>query len=320
MTRLAICLISLMTLIAAGCVGQSPSHTISTDFTSTVVPANPRAGFNFPYILRTPSRIDTSVTKYLLVEPNNSGRVSARAEDDISDAAELSQRGVGSAVSRALDLPFLMPVLPRLPTQYTASLDRQSLSSTDPLNGRIDLQVIAMMNDARARLSKAGLPTHDKVFLVGFSASGHFVNRFTALHPTRVQAAVAGAVNGILILPVEKLGNAQLPYPLGVQDMQTLTGSTFQAEAWRRVPQFIFMGADDANDWIQAPDAYTDAQRRTILLEIGIRMLPDRWERCQTLYRSAGAEATFKTYPNVGHWTNGTIHADIARFLAGAKG
>jgi pimeloyl-ACP methyl ester carboxylesterase len=184
------------------------------------------------------------------------------------------------------------------------------------MHGRIDLQLIAMISDARARLSELGLPTREKVFLVGFSASGHFVNRFTALHPAHVQAAVAGAVNGILILPFEEIEGTQLPYPLGIQDIKTLTGAPFQADAWRNVPQFIFMGADDTNDWVQADDAYTDAQRRVVFEHVGARMLPDRWERCQTLYRRAGAEATFKTYSNVGHWTNGAIHSDIAKFLA----
>ena len=119
-----------------------------------------------------------------------------------------------------------------------------------------------MIADARRRLAEVGVQTHDKVLLIGFSASGHFVNRFTALHPESVEAAVAGAVNGILILPFERIGTTDLPYPLGVMGLAALTGRPFQVEAWKRVPQFIFMGAEDTNDWAQSDDAYTDAERR----------------------------------------------------------
>ena len=286
---------------------------------TTLIAAEPRAGFNFPYLLRVPPHFDTSGETYLLVEPNNSGHTSASLADHISAATDLSEKGSGSAVSRALEVPLLMPVFPRSPSLYTHSLSRPTLLATEPALERLDLQLLAMIADARRRLAAVEMQTHDKVFLIGFSASGHFVNRFTALHPESVEAMVAGAVNGILILPVERIGVTDLPYPLGVMDLAALTGHAFQLEAWKRVPQFIFMGAEDTNDWAQSDDAYTDAERRVVFAQLGERMLPDRWQRCQDLYRQAGADATFKTYAGVGHWTNGQIHADISQFLRHAS-
>jgi pimeloyl-ACP methyl ester carboxylesterase len=290
-----------------------------TPLSETLIAPEPRAGFHFPYILRVPPHFDTSKKTYLLVEPNNSGHTSANLEDHISAANDLSEKGAGSAVSRALDIPLLMPVFPRPPALYTHSLSRPTLLATDPALQRLDLQLVAMIKDARRRLGEIGMQTHDRVFLIGFSASGHFVNRFTALHPESVEAVVAGAVNGILILPFERIGVTDLPYPLGVMDIVALTGRPFQLEAWKHVPQFIFMGAEDTNDWAESDDAYTDAERRVIFAQLGERMLPDRWQRCQDLYRQAGAKATFKTYAGVGHWTNGKIHADISQFLRQAS-
>ena len=42
----------------------------------------------------------------------------------------------------------------------------------------MDLQLLAMIDDVRARLKAVGLVTHEKALLTGFSASGTFTNRF----------------------------------------------------------------------------------------------------------------------------------------------
>lgn len=307
---------AIVLLAFLGCAQREPiGSAASTDPTKRVVLPDPDAGFDFPYILRFPSHVDAAATTYLLVEANNSGHPTISPAKDMADAEELSNRGMGAAVSRILDLPLLMPVFPRPTTQYTASLDRLSVTRRELPLGRIDQQVIAMIADARARLAKRGIATHSKVFMVGFSASGHFAIRFTMLHPRLVQGAVAGGVNGILMLPIDAVDGVELPYPLGVKDVAAITGKPFELAAWRRVPQFIFMGAEDGNDWALGDDVYTSAQRQLVFDHVGRRMLPDRWERSQSYYRQSGADVTFKTYPGIGHGTNGKIHSDAASFI-----
>lgn len=56
-----------------------------------------------------------------------------------------------------------------------------------------------MIGDAKKRLS-------DKVLLNEFSASGNFVNRFTALYPNCVQSVV----NHMPIFPIEMLDDIVL--------------------------------------------------------------------------------------------------------------
>src|SRR3989337_2213556 len=85
---------------------------------------------------------------------------------------------------------------------------------------------------------------------------------------------------------------------------------------WRRVHQFIYMGSEDRNDAIQFDDGYTDQERSIIYRAIGERMLPDRWARCQAVYRDTTDRVTFRTYKDVGHWTNEPIHRDIEAFFA----
>jgi hypothetical protein len=211
--------------------------------------------------------------------------------------------------------PLLMPVFPRSPALYTHSLDRETLLTTDLSLHRVDLQLLAMIRDARQRLDQRGIGVHEKVFLTGFSASGVFVTRFNALHPDAVQAVAAGGINGFVILPLDRLGGTVLQFPLGVADLPLFTNKAFDADGWRRVPQFLFMGALDANDAVQNDDAYPEAQRAAIHELLGQKMLPDRWERCQQLYRDAGAAVTFRTYAGIGHGTNGRIHAEIASFF-----
>lgn len=76
---------------------------------------------------------------------------------------------------------MLVPVFPR-PTSnwqiYTHALDRDSLITTVSGLERIDLQLLAMIDDARQRLKERDVLIGNEVFLNGFSASGSFVNRF----------------------------------------------------------------------------------------------------------------------------------------------
>jgi pimeloyl-ACP methyl ester carboxylesterase len=217
-------------------------------------------------------------------------------------------------------MPFLMPVFPRTkssPLQYTHALDRDTVLVKEGDLRRIDLQLLAMINDAQRRLRGDGYPMSAKVLLVGFSASGTFANRFALLHPERVAAVAIGGVNGIAMLPQETVGGVSLEYPLGTADYEMLFGKPFDLQAWRRVPQFLFMGAQDEND-AAAPeneDAYSDGERAVIGSVLSSRMMPDRWAAVERLYKTSGATAVFKTYPNIGHGTDRAMNEEVANFL-----
>ena len=129
----------------------------------------------------------------------------------------------------------------------------------------------------------------------------------------------SGGVNGLLMLPVERLAGAELPYPLGIADYAGLTGRPFDLPAWRRVPQFLYMGAEDENDAVLFDDGYSKAEREVVFAVLGERMQPDRWTKCQDIYREAGARATFRTYPDIGHGTNTRINDEIVEFFRAAS-
>jgi hypothetical protein len=288
--------------------------------TRTVFPARPDAGFNFPYILRSPSATGTPAFPYLLVETNNTGRVSPRLEDHLGAALKLSGNGLGGSVAKALHAPLLMPVFPRADEAlYTHSLGRDVLLTTIPQLRRLDLQLLAMIGDAQARLAAHGARVHRRVLLTGFSASAMFATRFAALHPRAVQALAAGGLNGFVILPTAELAGHRLEFPLGIADLAQITGEPFDAPAWKRLPQFLFMGAQDTNDAVQYDDAYPAEQRALVYDLVGRRMTPDRWAQCARIYADASSDARFKTYDKLGHGTNGIVHAEVADFLRAAS-
>lgn len=309
--------LAALLLPLAGCAASHPKQTTSSTEAEPeplLVPAAPDRGFEFPYLLRVPPAKRTPAP-LLLVEPNNSGHVSPDLAEHVNAALPLARRGMGGDVARRMGAPFLMPVFPRSETLYTHSLDRRTLLTDDPRLHRLDLQLLAMIRDARERLAAQGIQVRERVLLTGFSASAMFVTRFAALHPEAVEALAAGGINGFVILPLEKIGDTDLPFPLGIADLSQVNGAPFAAEQWRRIPQFLFMGGRDENDAVANDDAYPESERTIIHRLLGAKMLPDRWEQCQRFYREAAPAVRFVTYPEMGHGTNGRIHTEIARFL-----
>ena len=274
-----------------------------------LVEANPEAGFHYPYYLYAPMVNEEITPLPILVQPNNTGEVSddlavhrERAEADISG-------GFSREISDDLGAPFLVPVFPRPEEEpvdwshYIHALDNTSLSiEAGPLE-RVDLQLLAMVEDAQERLLGKGIPVDsDGMLLNGFSASGNFVERFVTLHPDRVVAATAGGLNGMVTLPIAELGDQSLPYHIGVGDFEALVGEEFDRDTYRRVPQFLYLGEDDDNDTIPFDDAWTGDEFRKFALDIyGEHMQNDRFPLCKAVHAEQETSAVFRMYKDTGH-------------------
>ncbi|MEG2940772.1 MAG: hypothetical protein RR969_04230 [Thermomonas sp.] len=267
------------------------------------VAAEPRSGFHSDYYLYVPGKLhrDDLGNGTLLVQPNNSGRTS----DDIA----VHQRDAWMTgferkrIADELGVVLLVPAFPRTARDwkvYTHALDRDMLTTRDPLLARLDLQLIAMIDDARARLAKTGTPVDEKVLLQGFSASAMFANRFTALHPQRVRAATIGSPGGWPIAPLAKVGIDALPYPAGIADLSALTGKPFDAVAFARVPQYLYMGDADDNDSLDFGDGWDTPMASEVDRLFGDAPLA-RWKHAEALYAQAGANARFELVPGIGH-------------------
>lgn len=306
---------SVVSLAACGIAPLVKPWFEDANLKQTLVPAKPSDGFNFPYFLQLPSLEGVTAFPYLLVETNNTGPISGDVEPHLQPTSELARQGLGGRASVALGAPLLMPVFPREPNLYTHSLGRSTLTTGSEKLRRLDLQLLAMARDAQRLLKAQGRGIASKLFLTGFSASAMFATRFAALHPQDVAAVVAGGLNSFVILPFDSFLGNRLTYPLGIADLEQVAGQAFDRRAWQQVPQLLFMGALDTNDAVDFDDAYSSEHRRLIHQLLGRRMIPERWQACERVYRDAMAPARFRTFDNVGHGTTRLIRLDAVAFL-----
>ena len=315
----------LARLIAAGlfaCQLAAKDDTValppSNGGTLSEISAAPSKGFNFPYLLWVPSSKEVGPPTRLLVETNNTGRPDDDLQVHRKSAIEAASGwSVGSYVATALRIPLLVPVFPRpksIEDTYTHSLDRDTMVIAKGPLRRLDLQLLSMIADARARLATLGKPVQPKILLNGFSASGLFANRFTYLHPGAVAAACYGGVNGFVMLPQDTLEGKNLNFPVGTKDLEMFADSGALAE-FRRLPQMAYMGEKDENDAVMFDDAYSEDERGLILTLVGKQMMPTRWNAVKKFYNEYGVNAEFRTYGGIGHGTDRRINDQVTEFF-----
>lgn len=240
-------------------------------------------------------------TVTLLIQPNNSGTTS---DDPAVHQKDAWWTGFERhRIADELNVVLLVPAFIRPATDwqiYTHALDRDVLTTKREDLSRTDLQLLAMVDEARLQLQQAGISSHEKFLLQGFSASGMFANRFTVLHPERVLAVTAGSPGGWAIVPVRSYQNELLPYPAGVSDLEMLTGKPFDSLAYVQVPQLIYMGSADDNDSLDFSDGWDKDAAAKIDSLFGNDPIT-RWPHAELLYKKATAHTTFLLIDGAGH-------------------
>jgi hypothetical protein len=282
--------------------------------------ASPSKGFNYPYFLFIPEGVNIETELVLIVEPNNSGFTSDDLKEHEKKALRTASKDfyTGNYVSRNIKIPLLIPVFTRPENEwkiYSHAFDRDVAIQKNNELERIDLQLLAMVEDAKNKLKAKGYKIHEQIFMTGFSASGTFTNRFTAIHPETIKAAAAGGVNGLLILPLANIDESKLDFPLGVNDFQQLFNKQFDSTEFFRTPQFYFMGALDDNDAIPYEDGYDIHERELVFDLLSNEMMPTRWGNCIKIYQDHGVKANFKTYEGIGHEQPKEVKEDILTFF-----
>lgn len=297
---------------------DSMVNKISAVDTVIKIEANSDLGFNFPYYLRIPKGLNQNEVQYLLVETNNTGVNDTILHHEKEAYLQTIRNSLGSSICSKLKIPFLVPVFPRPAKEwkiYTHAFDRDAANINSGDLKRLDLQLIAMIENAKEVLKKHGIKVKKKFLLNGFSASGTFANRFTSIHPNLVAGVACGGINAIPILPVSKLQNTELKYPIGTSDFKLLFGINFNLGDFQMVPQFIYMGQNDNNDAVLFDDGYSESERIIIFNLLGKVMIPDRFNKCESVYIQNKANSTFKVYQGIGHETDKQVFDDVIDFF-----
>jgi hypothetical protein len=273
-------------------------------------PASPRKGFHWPYLIFLPK-----VWRHpcLLVVPNNTGFILEQpALLRASGAFEIQQQ---SALADQLGCPLLVPLFPRpRPNLYLHALTRDSLLTQVPKWRRVDLQLLGMIQDAQERMRARGFAMHSKVLLYGFSAAGSFATRFTLLHPDRVLAVSCGSPGGWPTVPVAAITEKSLNFPVGIADLERLSGRAIDWAALRSVAWFFFLGEKDLNDSVHDRDSFSQADEDFILRTLGPTPV-SRWSHAEQMYTSQGLHAEFRLYPSAAHVVTPEMKADIFHFF-----
>lgn len=283
------------------------------------------SGFSYPYYLSIPNNLDTSKDVHVIVEPNNYGQVgNSDYQDTLVRKALLEEYSMSDQINKQLNSIILTPVFPRGVTSdgvenyklYTHELDRDTILGNDHEKIRIDNQLANMIKNAHDVLNKEGITSvKDKVFMIGYSASARFTNRFALLHPELVQAVATGGINANPILPLKELSGQTLIYPVGIGDAEKILGTSVNLEAYKNVKQYIYMGELDTNDDVAYDDGYDEPERQLIYNLIGKKQMPDRWNKTQQIFKGLPYPIQFATYKGIGHEINEDTNADVIEFF-----
>ena len=248
------------------------------NFKYIIMPMDEKKGFSHPYIIYFPTKDNNSIEKdfnntlnTLLVDTDNSGTT---PRNDFQYILAMSHSGFRNSIATDISAKYykkynksyigVFTIFPRLQNNlYTHALDRETvfnsqakMDSYDRGNlYRIDIQHDNMIINAQEVLKGLGKTVDDQVVLTGFSASADFATRFNYLHPDRAKAII---VNDSPTLPLTEYKGETLRFPLGMGDIQEVTGEKFDLSKFLDTPQFWTTGKNDTNDGTYMVDGWGD--------------------------------------------------------------
>lgn len=303
------------------------------------VPANSNQGFNYGYVLYIPDTIKDNTT--LIIEAANTRGGSSdlkKAIENVIECADDCDLPIYEHATR-LGMPILYPIFPRWMNGeefiWNHMLSSNSLNpKTKKLKEsglkRVDLQLIKMIDDAKKKFKLNDINIDDKVIIDGYSASAKFANRFTLLHPEIVKMCIGGGFSGQLTLPLEKIDDEKLFWPIGIGNLDELIGeelSAEQVELFKTIPQFYYIGeGDNTNDPFEAlikndeiipknPNIIKPNEIKQLCQYIGLE-IKDRVPKIMELYKQLGINGFFKVYEDTDHKTClEKASDDISKFI-----
>lgn len=262
----------------------------------------------FAFYVITPSTFENTNVKLRILLWGH-GSFNGMAYEDIISAAKDDIVMIKQDCDRH-NLIAIMPVLPRF--QGTSSIipqDSQMLAKPvmsddwDEFYRRPDIEILNFINDLRNTLESKKYNLYKKIFAAGVSAGANMVNRFSLLYPDIVEA-IAIPLAGNYAYPEKVFGNVELPYPFGVDDIETIKGQRYSKDQFLSLNFFLYVGVLDTKQVNDPLSFEADLIDPSLNEKIKSIFGKNQYERClhyAHYLKSEGAQAELVIEENYGH-------------------
>lgn len=290
------------------------------------IEADPDAGFHSPYFLFMPEPSDTveesvndSQLRPLIVKTYVWGDFDER----VDGARERAKSGV---IAAEMNCPMLVAPLP---FDVSARFGlREGIAFNDSRRERVDLQLLAMIEDTKSRLKDEAYTVAEQIHFSGGSSAGVFIDTFAALHPEYVEVFSSGA-NGATFLPIGDLTDdipthgetdrTSVPWPFGTADFEARAGKEFNRDAWMDINQYRWIGAEDQdteNSGTYVHKAWKEDNDLSRLVRdiFGKFQVDHRFETSRAIYNHLGVPAKFVVFEGAGHVPESRHHNMIQEY------
>ncbi len=234
--------------------------------------ADPSKGYNFPFILIYPKKMQKDVK--IFVEGNNSvnyvktdkdGNIvgyqtfEEQQQDAVAFAKTICKKEDGKTFNVAymyqqLNQPLVIPIIERCDAEhddeyYPQMLSRNVMLDKSSKYANLPEQVVNMVKEAKKIcLSKnPKVQIAEKSGLCGFSTSGVFAGRMLFAEPEHFDVCLSMCSNAVQPLPTKELFGVDLPYPLGTADYEKMFGKPFNIGEYHKAKQMFFVGVEEDN-------------------------------------------------------------------------
>jgi len=220
--------------------------------------------------------------------------------------------------SNPLRLIRLGIAIPRVDAYTVAFGDDSFDDNLEDYLTRADEKTNAIIDQFIGKLEEDGHTIDHKVLIYGASNGGMFAQRYTLLQPDRVKAIVGGQCGGVLTLPLSEYTGFIMNWVIGINDLEELTGITFDFESYKQVSQFFYIGEKDDTHSTIGPNTsfrWTDEEIEFLNATFGDTD-PIRVQNQSQLLKDLGCNVTFKMYPDLGHQDSPEIYQDTYNFFS----
>ena len=223
-----------------------------------------KEGFDFPFILIYPSSFNKRVK--IFIEANNSVIYEEQGQDSfvsqieyaINYAKHLTTYQDGTVFNmpylyQLLNQTVVIPIIERCDKKYSKEFYTQMLGRNVVLEkqgkfANLASQVVSMANFTKRFLEKQNIKVEEKFGALGMSASGVFAGRLVFIEPEHFDICLSVCSNAVQPLPLQKLHNVNLPYPLGTYDYQEIFGKPFNEKSYQQIKQLFIVGEDENSE------------------------------------------------------------------------